>query len=78
MLMGRFREDLPIMGLPQHSTMSEDLCHFDIERTAPAESKRAEIDHSIEDGDPLSAARGIALAVVLGGFMWAAILWVVL
>lgn len=66
------------MGLPKHSTIAEDLSRFDIQGTAPAESKRAEIDHPIEDGDPLSAARGIALAVFLGGLMWAVILWLVL
>lgn len=66
------------MGLPKHSTITEDLCHFDIEESAPAESKRAEADYPIEEKDPISAARGISLAVVLGGLMWAVILWIVL
>jgi hypothetical protein len=66
------------MGLPQHSTITDELRRFDIEGGAPAERKATEVDRAIHDGDPLSAARGIALAVVLGGLVWAVILWIVL
>jgi len=78
MLWGRFREDFVIMGLPQHSTITDVPRRFDIEGGAPAESKPTEVDRPIDDGDPLSAARGIALGVFLGGLIWAAILWIVL
>jgi hypothetical protein len=31
-----------------------------------------------DDSDPLSAARGVVLGVILGGILWAAILWVLI
>ncbi len=66
------------MGLHQHSTISDVSHRFDIEGGAPAECKPAQADYPIDDGDPLGAARGIALGVVLGGLIWGGILWLVL
>jgi hypothetical protein len=31
-----------------------------------------------DDSDPLSAARGVVLGVLLGGILWASILWVLI
>jgi hypothetical protein len=54
------------------STATPDLA-YDWESTAPAESETSA--RGDRAGDPLNAARGMALAVGLGGMVWALILW---
>jgi len=42
---------------------------------APADVDDATIDEAWAAGDPLSPAKGMALAAVLGSAIWAVILW---
>ena len=50
--------------------------------TGPISRATVEFEKALKDdpelGDPLSAAKGTVLGVVLGGILWAVILWMVL
>ena len=54
------------------STATPDLA-YDWESMAPAKGETSARDD--RSGDPLNAARGMALATVLGSMVWAVILW---
>jgi len=48
---------------------------YDWDSTVPAGAEDSTIDDRWTAGDPLSPARGMALAVALGSMIWAVILW---
>ena len=71
--LGTFR-----MGLVEQTPTQDELLSHETQNQAPAEGDWAMTAHLDDDGDPLSAARGVAWGVLLGGAMWAIILWVLL
>ena len=66
------------MGLLQSTASQDELLCYESQSEAPAEIEGTKTDYLVEHGGPLNAARGIMLAAVLGGFVWAAILWALL
>jgi hypothetical protein len=74
------------MGLLERPTSPDMLLDTKWQSNAPADDEGPTAAHVEEPiaahvrdvGDPLSAARGTLLAVVLGGVFWAPVLWVLL
>ena len=66
------------MGLVERTPTQDELLSHETQNQAPAEGDWAKTAHLDDDSDPLSAARGVAWGVLLGGGMWAIILWVLL
>ncbi|HEX9770391.1 MAG TPA: hypothetical protein VGA50_14555 [Kiloniellales bacterium] len=66
------------MGLLKRPVTQDELLIYEGRSKDPAEGQDTKIAGTGDDGDPLSAARGTVLAVVLGGIIWAVVLWVLL
>lgn len=66
------------MGLLERPAAPDALLDTEWQSKAPADGEGATTAHVRDAGDPLSAARGTLLAAVLGGVIWAPILWVLL
>ena len=66
------------MGLVERTPTQDELLSHDTQSEAPAESEWAKTAHLDDDSDPLRAARGVVVGVLLGGIIWAMILWVLL
>jgi len=63
------------MGQLKRLATEEELFSSEWGRIAPAKDERYETIDLDNNGDPLSAARGIVLGMFLGSSMWAVILW---
>ena len=63
------------MALPQRAAAHEDLVSYEPETNAPERERRRKDDHLLCERDPLSAARGVVLSVILGGLLWGLIIW---
>jgi hypothetical protein len=63
------------MALPQRSVAHEDLVSYEPETNAPERDQRPEVDFLLGERDPLSAARGVVLGVILGGILWGLMIW---
>ncbi len=66
------------MGLVERTPTQDELLFHDTPSQAPAEGEWAKAAHLDDDSDPLRAARGVVVGVLLGGIIWAVILWVLL
>ncbi len=66
------------MGLLERTPTQDELLSHETQSEAPAVGKWAKAAQLDDDSDPLSAARGVAVGVLLGGIIWAAILWALL
>ncbi len=63
------------MGLVERTPTQDELLSRGTPSEAPAVGEWAKPAVLDDDSDPLSAARGVAVGVLLGGIIWAAILW---
>jgi hypothetical protein len=63
------------MGQLKRLAAEEELFSSEWGRIAPAKDERYKATDLDDNGDPLSAARGVVLGMLLGSSMWAAILW---
>ena len=66
------------MGLLERTPTQDELLSHETQSEAPAEGEWAKTAHLDDDSDPLSAARGVAVGVLLGGIIWGVILWALL
>ena len=66
------------MGLVERTPTQDELLSRGTPGEAPAVDEWVKTAHLDDDSDPLSAARGVAVGVLLGGIIWAVILWVLL
>ena len=66
------------MGLVKRSAAQDDALSYEWESDAPADGKDSAIDELLDDGDPISAARGTIVGVIVGGVIWAVIFWMML
>jgi len=66
------------MSLVEQTPIQDELLSHEAQNIAPAESEWAKTAHPDNDGDPISAARGVVWGVLLGGVFWAIVLWVLL
>jgi hypothetical protein len=66
------------MGLLDSPATQEKLLCYERQYSLPLESDWTRTAYLADDGDPLSAARGIILAAALGSSAWALILWALL
>jgi hypothetical protein len=66
------------MGLVEQTPTHDGLLSHDTQSQAPAAGEWAKAAHLDDDRDPLRAARGVVMGVLLGGIIWAVILWVLL
>ncbi len=66
------------MGLVEQTPTHDGLLSHDTQRQAPAAGEWAKAAHPDDDSDPLRAARGVVVGALLGGIIWAVILWVLL
>ena len=66
------------MGLHMHLDAEGDLFSHDLHKEQNATGKTPQAVDLYDDSDPLRAARGTFVGVILGGILWAAILWVLL
>jgi hypothetical protein len=65
------------MSLQEISTQDEPLSH-ETQSKAPAEDSKGLIAGLHDDGNRLAAVRGIMIGAVLGGTIWAVVLWVLI
>lgn len=66
------------MGLQAHLDAEGDLLSDDLYKEQIATGKTPQAVDLYDDRDPLRAARGMFIGVILGSVLWAAILWVLL
>ena len=66
------------MGLLRRLDAEDELLSYEWHSEPPAKSETAQTADLDDDSDPLSAARSALWGVILGGIMWAAILWALL
>ncbi len=66
------------MSLVEQTPTQDELLSHEAQNEAPAEGEWAKTAHLDDDSDPLSAARGVVFGVLLGGIIWAVILWALL
>ena len=66
------------MSLLERTPTQDELLSGGTPSEAPAVGEWAKAANLDDDSDPLSAARGAMWGVVLGGIIWAVILWVLL
>ncbi len=66
------------MGLVERTPTQVELLSHETQSEMPVESEWAKTAHLDDASDPLSAARGAVWGVLLGGIIWAVVLWVVL
>ncbi len=66
------------MGLVERTPTQDELLSHEPQSEAPAEGEWARAAHPGDASDPLSAARGVVVGMLLGGIIWAVILWVLL
>ncbi len=66
------------MGLLNRSATQEELLSHETQSEELADSEWVKTVHLDDDSDPLSAARGVVVGVLLGGIIWAMILSVLL
>jgi len=66
------------MGLVERTSTQDELQSYERQSEAPAEGEWVNAAHPDDDSDPLGAARGVVVGVLLGGIIWAVILWVLL
>ena len=64
------------MGLVERTPTQDELLAHETQSEAPAEGEWVKAALLDDDSDPLSPARGVVVGVLLGGIIWAAILWV--
>ncbi len=63
------------MGLLERTPTQDELLSHETQSEAPAVGEWAKPAQLDDDSDPLSAARGVAVGVLLGGIIWGVILW---
>ena len=63
------------MGLVERTPTQDELLSGGTPSEAPAVGEWAKPAQLDDDSDPLSAARGVAVGVLLGGIIWGVILW---
>ena len=66
------------MGLLKRPATHDDMLVYEGRSNAPDDGPSTKVAATDDGGDPLSAARGAILGVVMGGIIWAVVLWVLL
>lgn len=66
------------MGLSERSVTRDELLSDEQASRTPAGGARSGFDDPLDDSDPLRAAKGTVLGVILSGTLWAVILWAIL
>ena len=66
------------MGLVERTPTQDELLSRGTQSEAPAEGEWVKAAHPDDARDPLSAARGVVVGVLLGGIIWAVVLWALL
>ncbi len=66
------------MGPVERTLTQDELLSHDTRSEAPAAGEWVKAAHPDDARDPLSAARGVVVGVLLGSIIWAVILWVLL
>jgi len=67
------------MGVTKPSPAEQDLLSYaSPTRDAPAKRDGPGMDELFDESDPLGAAKGTALGVIIGGLLWAVIFWAIL
>jgi hypothetical protein len=73
-----FAGELKKMGLLQSPATQDELLYYERQYEAPSKGEWARTANPVDDGSPLSAARGIVLAAALGSLAWVVIPWVLM
>jgi hypothetical protein len=66
------------MGLVEQTPTKNELLARELQVETLVEAERAQAFPLYDDRNPLSAVKGVVIGVVLGGILWAAILWALL
>jgi hypothetical protein len=79
MLGGSLTDGADRMGVTKSSPAEQDLLSYASPKSqAPAKRDGPGMAELFDESDPIGAAKGTALGVILGGLLWAVIFWAIL